>query len=416
MKYFLLSGEASGDLHAANLIKSLRTKDAQASFVGLGGDKMRAEGCDIRVDYRDMAYMGIVAVLQNLHKIQRNFRIAKQSLLEEQPDVLILIDYPSFNLRMAKFCKKHLPHTRIIYYIPPKIWAWKKRRVHTIAKYCDQVLGIFPFEPAFYAKYGYQCQYVGNPTADSIRSFNLQRNDLPSTASNASDLLPTIALLPGSRRSEISHCLPTMLQAARLVAKDQYQIIVTAAPGIEDSFYLPFLQQGETLARDTYNIVAQAKAAIVNSGTATLETALIGCPQAAVYHVTGSKYLEKILRPIIFTIPHFTLVNIIPHYTTLNNPTPSYTTLNNPTPSYTTLNNPIPSYTTLNNPTPPYTTPTIQELIASRFTVENVAHELNRLLHDEPYRQTMLSNYQHLWHILGSQSAADTAATLITHL
>ena len=177
-----------------------------------------------------------------------------------------------------------------------------------------------------------------------------------------------------------------MLEAARLVAKDQYQIIVTAAPGIEDSFYLPFLQQGETLARDTYNIVAQAKAAIVNSGTATLETALIGCPQAAVYHVTGSKYLEKILRPIIFTIPHFTLVNIIPHYTTLN------------------------------NPTPPYTTPTIQELIASRFTVENVAHELNRLLHDETYRQTMLTHYQHLWHILGTQSAADTAATLITHL
>ena len=396
MKYFLLSGEASGDLHAANLIKSLRTKDTQASFVGLGGDKMRAEGCDIRVDYRDMAYMGIVAVLQNLHKIQRNFRIAKQSLLEEQPDVLILIDYPSFNLRMAKFCKKHLPHTRIIYYIPPKIWAWKKRRVHTIAKYCDQVLGIFPFEPAFYAKYGYQCQYVGNPTADSIRSFKTTLHNPIPPSTTLHNSTPSIALLPGSRRSEISHCLPTMLQAARLVAKDQYQIIVTAAPGIEDSFYLPFLQQGETLARDTYNIVAQAKAAIVNSGTATLETALIGCPQAAVYHVTGSKYLEKILRPIIFTIPHFTLVNIIPHYTTLNNPTPSYTTLN--------------------NPTPPYTTPTIQELIASRFTVENVAHELNRLLHDETYRQTMLSNYQHLWHILGTQSAADTAATLITNL
>jgi lipid-A-disaccharide synthase len=177
-----------------------------------------------------------------------------------------------------------------------------------------------------------------------------------------------------------------MLQAARLVAQNNYQIIVTAAPGIEDEFYHPFLQQGETLTRDTYNTVAQAKAAVVNSGTATLETALIGCPQTAVYHVTGSKYLEKFLRPIIFTIPHFTLVNIIPSYTTLHNPTPSYTT------------------------------PAIQELIASRFTVENVAHELNRLLHDEPYRQTMLSNYQHLWHILGSQSAADTAADIITHL
>jgi lipid-A-disaccharide synthase len=374
MKYFLISGEASGDLHASNLIRALRIRDAQATFVGLGGDKMRAEGCDIRVDYRDMAYMGFVAVLKNLDKVKRNFRIAKQSLLDEQPDVLLLIDYPSFNLRMAKFCKQHLPNTRIIYYIPPKVWAWKKRRVHSIAKYCDEILGIFPFEPAFYAKYGYQCHYIGNPTADSIRSFNLQRSNLPFTASNASDLPATIALLPGSRRSEISHCLPTMLQAARQVAQDNYQIIVTAAPGIEDDFYYPFLQQDETLTRDTYNIVAQAKAAIVNSGTATLETALIGCPQTAVYHVTGSKYLEKLLRPIMFTIPHFTLVNIIPGQEI------------------------------------------IQELIASRFTAENVAHELNRLLHDEPYRQTMLANYQQLWQILGSQSAADSAADIITHL
>ena len=374
MKYFLISGEASGDLHASNLIRALRTRDAQATFVGLGGDKMRAEGCDIRVDYRDMAYMGFVAVLKNLDKVKRNFRIAKQSLLDEQPDVLLLIDYPSFNLRMAKFCKQHLPNTRIIYYIPPKVWAWKKRRVHSIAKYCDEILGIFPFEPAFYAKYGYQCRYIGNPTADSIRSFNLQRSNLPSTASNASDLPATIALLPGSRRSEISHCLPTMLQAARQVAQDNYHIIVTAAPGIEDDFYRPFLLPGETLTRDTYNIVAQAKSAIVNSGTATLETALIGCPQTAVYHVTGSKYLEKLLRPILFSIPHFTLVNIIPQQEV------------------------------------------IQELIASRFTAENVAHELNRLLHDEPYRQTMLANYQQLWQILGSQSAANSAADIITHL
>lgn len=371
MKYFLISGEASGDLHASNLIRALRTRDAQATFVGLGGDKMRAEGCDIRVDYRDMAYMGFVAVLKNLDKVKRNFRIAKQSLLDEQPDVLILIDYPSFNLRMAKFCKQHLPNTRIIYYIPPKVWAWKKRRVHSIAKYCDEILGIFPFEPAFYAKYGYQCRYIGNPTADSIRTFQLQRSDLPSTASNASDLLPTIALLPGSRRSEISHCLPTMLQAARQVAKDQYSIVVAAAPGIEDSFYDSFLLSSEMLTRDTYSLVASAQAAVVNSGTATLETALIGCPQTAVYHVAGSKYLEKFLRPIMFSIPHFTLVNIIP-------------------------NREI-----------------IQELIASRFTVDNVAAELNRLLHDESYRQTMLTNYQQLWHILGSQSAADNAAKII---
>lgn len=362
MKFFLISGEASGDLHAANLIRALRLQDTQSSFVGLGGDKMRAEGCDIRVDYRDMAYMGVVAVLQNLDKVKRNFRIAKQTLLQERPDVLILIDYPSFNLKMAKFCKKHLPHTKVVYYIPPKIWAWKKWRVHSIAKYCDEILGIFPFEPDFYAKYGYRCHYVGNPTADCIRAFQLATNN---------SQLPTIALLPGSRRSEISHCLPTMLQAARQVAKDQYSIVVAAAPGIEDSFYDSFLLSSEMLTRDTYSLVASAQAAVVNSGTATLETALIGCPQTAVYHVAGSKYLEKFLRPIMFSIPHFTLVNIIP-------------------------NREI-----------------IQELIASRFTVDNVATELNRLLHDESYRQTMLTNYQQLWHILGSQSAAKNAAKII---
>ena len=370
MKFFLIVGEASGDLHASNLMKALRAKDSQATFVGLGGDMMRAEGCDIRVDYRDMAYMGFVAVLQNLDKIKRNFRIAKQALLEQKPDVLILIDYPSFNLKMAKFCKRHLPSTKVVYYIPPKIWAWKKWRVHSIAKYCDEILGIFPFEPAFYAQFGYKCHYVGNPTADSIRTFN---TTLPNTTPHYTTLpntTPIIALLPGSRRSEISHCLPTMLEAAREVASGSYQIIVVAAPGIDDSFYQPYLKS-EALTRNPYATLAQARAAVVNSGTATLETALIGCPQTAVYHVTGSKYLEKILRPIMFSIPHFTLVNIISKQEI------------------------------------------IQELIASRFTKENVAHELERLLSDEQYRQTMLSNYTHLWNILGNQSAAETAAEYV---
>ena len=362
-KFFIIAGEASGDLHASNLMKALRKKDAHVSFVGLGGDKMRAEGCDIRVDYREMAYMGVLAVLSNLDKVRRNFRIAKQTLLEEKPDALILIDYPSFNLKIAKFCKKHLPNTKVIYYIPPKIWAWKKWRVHSIAKYCDEILGIFPFEPAFYAKYGYKCHYVGNPTADCIREFT-------ATSPTGNDT-PTIAILPGSRRSEISHCLPIMLEAARKVAGEQYHIIVTAAPGIEDAFYQSFLLHDETLTRDTYNIVAHAQAAVVNSGTATLETALIGCPQTAVYHVAGSKYLEKLLRPILFRIPHFTLVNIIPNQEI------------------------------------------IQELIASRFTTENVAHELHRLLYDQEYRTNMLKRYQQLHTILGNTSAANNAADKI---
>lgn len=369
-KFFIIAGEASGDLHASNLMKALREHMPQATFVGLGGDKMRAEGCDIRVDYREMAYMGFVAVLQNLDKVKRNFRIAKQALLTEQPDVVILIDYPSFNLKMAKFCKQHLPHTKVIYYIPPKIWAWKKWRVHTIAKYCDQILGIFPFEPAFYAKYGYTCQYVGNPTADSIREFiptldsglPLSKSQLQSPDS------PTIAILPGSRRSEISHCLPVMLAAARVVAKDNYNIFVAAAPGIEDSFYQSFLHDGEMLTRDTYTLLSAAKAAVVNSGTATLETALIGCPQTAVYYVAGSKYLEWLLKPIMFSIKYFTLVNIIPQKEV------------------------------------------IQELVGQRFTQTNIEKELARLLHDTPYRQQMLTNYAQIQTILGNESAAINAA------
>lgn len=369
-KFFIIAGEASGDLHASNLMKALREHMPQATFVGLGGDKMRAEGCDIRVDYREMAYMGFVAVLQNLDKVKRNFRIAKQALLTERPDVLILIDYPSFNLKMAKFCKQHLPHTKVIYYIPPKIWAWKKWRVHTIAKYCDQILGIFPFEPAFYAKYGYTCQYVGNPTADSIREFiPTLDSGLPLSKSQLQS--PTIAILPGSRRSEISHCLPVMLAAARVVAKDNYNIFVAAAPGIEDSFYQSFLHDGEMLTRDTYTLLSAAKAAVVNSGTATLETALIGCPQTAVYYVAGSKYLEWLLKPIMFSIKYFTLVNIIPQKEV------------------------------------------IQELVGQRFTQTNIEKELARLLHDTPYRQQMLTNYAQIQTILGNESAAINAANNI---
>lgn len=404
MKFFVIAGEASGDLHAANLMRSLSLEDKAASFVGLGGDKMRAAGCDIRVDYRDMAYMGVVAVLANLPKIRRNFRIARAALVETRPDVLILIDYPSFNLRMAAFCRKHLPATRIVYYIPPKVWAWKSWRVHRIARYADDVLGIFPFEPAFYARYGYSCQYVGNPTADCIRAWQqshqaertnneIEKTDLsadhptrvasryysPSLRGAGGAPPPTkgeekevVALLPGSRPSEIRHCLPTMLEAARRVAGTDYRIIVAAAPGIDDSFYAPYLC-GETLTRDTYTLVSSARAAVVNSGTATLETALLGCPQTAVYYIACSRWLEWLIRPVLFRTKYFTLVNIIPQQEV------------------------------------------IQELIASRFTVSNVEHELRRLLSDSSYRHTMLTRYHHLSHLLGSRPAAHTAADIICH-
>ena len=366
--YFLIAGEASGDTHAAELIQQIRLRDPDARFAGLGGDKMRAAGCQLYQDYRHMAFMGFAAVLQHWKDVKANFRIAHEALLKEQPDVLILIDYPSFNLRMAAFCKRHLPQTKIIYYIPPKVWAWKRRRVHKIAKLCDEVLGIFPFEPAFYARYGYRCTYVGNPTAEEIRRTQNTEHRTQTDLQTRS----VLAILPGSRPSEISHCLPKMLEAAHRFAG--YQVVVCAAPGIEDTFYTPYLNAHDTLTRDTYATVQEACAAIVNSGTATLETALLGCPQVAVYHIACSRLIGLVrwAQPLFFSIPYFTLVNIISGKEV------------------------------------------IQECVANTFKVNNVANELDRLLHDEAYKKEMLVSYEHLVSILGSQPAAEQAARIIT--
>lgn len=363
MKYFLIAGEASGDLHAAELIQQLRLRDSQAVFLGLGGDRMAAAGCSLCQHIRRMAFMGFAAVLGHLGQIRTNFRIAREAIVREKPDVLVLIDYPSFNLKMAAFCKARFPETRIYYYIPPKVWAWKKHRIHRIAKLCDEVLGIFPFEPAFYARYGYRCTYVGNPTAEQIARW---------TAHSSSVHKKTIAILPGSRASEISHCLPRMLEAAHCFP--DYAVTVCAAPGRAEEDYRPYLREGDTLTRDTYAAVQGAAAAIVNSGTATLETALLGCPQVAVYHLACSRLIGWIrwAQPLLFSIPYFTLVNIIAGRQV------------------------------------------IRECIANAFTVDNVAAELKRLLTDKDYQQEMSVAYEHLSETLGTQPAAATAAAIIT--
>ena len=366
-KYYLIAGEASGDKHAAALIAQIAQREPQAVFAGMGGDNMEAAGCRLYQHIRHMAFMGFAAVISHWRDIRTNFRIAQQTLLEEKPDVLVLIDYPSFNLRMAAFCRKHLPHTKIVYYIPPKVWAWKRRRIHSIARLCDEVLGIFPFEPEFYARYGYRCTFVGNPTAEAVQHFVASK-----TAPIARQKM--IAILPGSRPSEISHCLPRMLDAARQFP--EYKRIVCAAPGIEDSFYAPYLQPDETLTRDTYSTLMQASAAVVNSGTATLETALLRCPQVAVYHLACSRLIGLIrwAQPMVFSIRHFTLVNIISGREV------------------------------------------IKECVANDFTTSNVAAELNRLLHDEAYQKEMLASYEHLSSLLGSQPASATAADIITSI
>ena len=359
--YFLIAGEASGDIHAAELMKQIRQREPEAVFAGMGGDRMEAAGCHLHRHIRFMAFMGFAAVMKHWRDVRDNFRIAREALLAERPDVLILIDYPSFNLRMAEFCKRHLPNTKIVYYIPPKVWAWKKRRVHTIARLCDEVLGIFPFEPDFYAKYGYSCRYVGNPTAEEIGNGKWKKENGK-----------CIAILPGSRSNEIRHCLPKMLEAARRMKG--YPLVVCAAPNIDEALYTPYLQEGETLTRDTYGTLATAAAAVVNSGTATLETALLGCPQVAVYHLACSRLIGLIrwAQPMLFSIPYFTLVNIIAGKQV------------------------------------------IRECIADTFTVNNVADELKRLLHDEAYKKEMLASYNHLLSLLGSQPASATAAEIIT--
>ena len=374
MKYFLIAGEASGDLHAAGLIEALRLRDANASFAGLGGDKMQAAGCHLYQHYRKMAYMGYVEVIAHWRDIRRNIRITQQALLSERPDEVILIDYPGFNLHMAAFCRRNMPDTRVTYFIPPKVWAWKRWRVHAIGKNCHRILGIFPFETPFYAKYGYVCTYVGNPVVQAVAAYI--ESTPPAKDSREESDLPYIALLPGSRSHEIEHCLPKMLEAAEQTLQAFpaiNRIIITTAPGIDLSFYKRFVcgHPMVELRDDTYNVVRHASAAIVNSGTATLETALLGCPQVAVYHL-AFKYLVELLRPVIFQIPYFTLVNIIAGRAV------------------------------------------IRELLTVDFTVEEVRDELHRLLTDTDYVARMREGYADVQRILGVSSAAETAAAIIS--
>lgn len=346
MKYFFLVGEPSGDMHAAAYIESLRAIDPQAQFVGTGGDLMQQAGLRLVLHYRDMAFMGVFAVLFHLPRIKKNFRIARQTLLDEKPDVLVLVDYPSFNLKMATFARKNLPEIKIIYYIPPKVWAWKTHRIHRIARLCDEVQGIFPFEPAFYAKFGYTCTYVGNPTAKEIAQWQQSHSSVIPQRSSL------IAVLPGSRRNEIRNCLPKMLAAVRN-ERPNMPVVIAAAPGIDDAFYQPYIAEDMTLTRDTWSLLSRAKVALVASGTATLEAALLGCPQVSVYRIITSRWLGW-LRPFIFKIKYFTLVNIIAGKQV------------------------------------------IYEAIGPKFSTTNIRRELHRLLTDEEYKKNMLAEYEHI--------------------
>ncbi|MEL6968840.1 MAG: lipid-A-disaccharide synthase [Bacteroidota bacterium] len=307
MKYYLIAGEASGDLHGSYLVRALKEEDPQGEFRCWGGDLMAAAGADVQKHYRELAFMGFVEVLLNIRTILRNFKLCKADILAYQPDALVLIDYPGFNLRMAKWAKAR--GIRVYYYISPQIWAWHTSRVHQIKANVDRMFVILPFEEPFYQKYNVEVDYVGHPLLDAIAD---RSADEQFRSRNGLTEQPIVALLPGSRKQEISRMLDVMLSTA-----DQfpdYQFVIAGAPSQDRAYYDQLLQQYGTPANvslvenQTYELLQEAKAALVTSGTATLETALMRCPQIVCYR--GSSISYAIAKRVI-QVKYISLVNLI---------------------------------------------------------------------------------------------------------
>ncbi len=363
MKYYLIAGEASGDLHASRLMQALKEADQEASFRFFGGDCMTAVGGERVRHYRELAYMGFVPVLLHLRTILGNMKMCKRDIVEWQPDVVILVDYPGFNLDIAKFvkAKTNIP---VFYYISPKIWAWKEYRIKNIKRDVDELFSILPFEvPFFEEKHHYPIHYVGNPTADEVKEF-LSSYD----GAFRSYGKPIIALLAGSRRQEIKDNLPAMIEAAEPFAND-YQLVVAGAPGIEKEYYSRFTQGSsvDIVFGQTYPLLANSEAALVTSGTATLETALFNVPQVVCYE-TPLPRLIAFLRRHILKVKYISLVNLV------------------------------------------VDKEVVSELVADTFTVENIRRELGNVLPGGDKRERILSEYGELRQRLGKPNAPKNAA------
>ena len=370
MKYYLIVGEASGDLHASNLMRSIKKNDCDAQFRFFGGDLMLAQGGTLVKHYREMAFMGILPVLMNLKTILLNMALCKSDIAEFCPDVVIPVDYPGFNLKIAKFVKKRLG-IPVHYYISPKVWAWKEYRVKAFRKYVDEILSILPFEVDFFKKHGYRIHYVGNPTVDAITEREFQGETFEEfIAAHSLENKPIIALLAGSRQNEIAKNLPAMLQSAR--SFDGYQLVIAGAPGIDADFYLPYIRNlpVAVVFGQTYRVLAQARAALVTSGTATLETALLNVPQVVCYSMPMPRLSYWAFRHILHT-PFISLVNLI------------------------------------------CGREVVKELFAIFFTVDNIRTELNKILNVKNYRKNMLNGYRDMKTILGEPGASDRAAKII---
>jgi lipid-A-disaccharide synthase len=376
MKYYIIAGEASGDLHGSNLIREIKKKDVSANIRGWGGELMRAAGADIVKDYRDLAFMGFTEVIRNLPTILRNIKFCKSDILDFQPDLIIFIDYPGFNLRIAEWTRK--TGFKNVYYISPQVWAWKESRVKGIRDNVDKMLVILPFEKAFFKRWNYETEYVGHPLVEVIERFknSLEGARPPeiymSGGRTIQSHLPLIALLPGSRKQEILKKLPVMLEASR--AFPDFQFVVAEAPGQDSDFYdeilLDYPNAGRT-KNQTYSLLMHAQAACVTSGTATLETALFGVPELICYK--GSPISYQIAKRLI-KVKYISLVNLI-------------------------MDKPV-----------------VKELIQDEMNVENIVKELKKLLSDEPTRNQLSTDYQAL-HALLSQggNASEKAAGLIVN-
>lgn len=375
MKYYLIVGEASGDLHASHLMAALKEEDPQAEFRFFGGDLMAAVGGTLVKHYRELAYMGFIPVLLHLRTIFANMKRCKRDIAAWQPDVLILVDYPGFNLGIAKYihARTRIP---VYYYISPKIWAWKECRIKNIKRDVDQLFSILPFEVEFFeGKHRYPIHYVGNPTVDEVTAFRASYTESSDdfTRSNGLSSRPIIALLAGSRKQEIKDNLPDMLRAA--AAFPDHQLVLAGAPGISPDYYRRYVGDAQVtvLFGKTYPLLQHARAALVTSGTATLETALFRVPQAVCYHTPMGKVIAFLKRHVL-KVKYISLVNLIAGREV------------------------------------------VRELVADTMTVEQVRRELERLLHDEEHRRRMLEGYDRMADRLGEAGAPRRAARQLVEL
>jgi lipid-A-disaccharide synthase len=381
MKYYIIAGEASGDLHGSNLVKELKKLDTSASIRCWGGDKMKEAGGELVKHYRDLAFMGFTEVVMNLRTIFRNLDFCKEDIQQYKPDILILIDYPGFNLRIAKWAKQQ--GFKVIYYISPQVWAWKENRVKMMKECIDKMLVILPFEKDYFKnKWNWDVEYVGHPLVEVVEKFKVNsqepgaRNLESETASSrlTTHHSPLIALLPGSRKQEIAKKLPVMLGVCKYFP--DHQFVVAQAPAVEDEFYKTFTDQYPNVGiakNKTYDLLLQAKAALVTSGTATLETALFGVPEAVCYK--GS-FLSYQIGKRLVKVKYISLVNLIMDKLV------------------------------------------VKEFIQEEMTVENLKQELNELLTDEQRIKTLKQDYADLKRLLseGGNASAKAALSVYTFI